>query len=464
MRLPASVLLVWLTVAAVVPVQAAADLQLELSSDHGLYLEGASSEIYVEARISAAEAGPPEIGTPPAPAAAPRNLVLVLDRSGSMAGAPVQHLRGAVLDTLAALADHDTIAIITFGSEVETVIEATRVDQARALTDRIARIEPAGGAALYDAISQGAAQLRRYAATAGANDLVVLTDGPATRGPREADDFLRQVAALTQEGFRVSTIGLGNDFDEDLLAALARTGRGRFTFAAQPAELPAALAAAVHPQRRAVARLLSLRLDFRDYCNALTAHGWTPATATTSALTAASPYLTAGQTWSLVASATLWNTHAANGHLPDAVTATLTWQDADAPADAPPHTLVRRIALRFIADRDLVRDSVHLPAFRRALDSMVTDGMQEAIERIDAGEFDRALRVLRRTRTRVRDYAIELADPAITEKLGVLDRYLNEVEARGLNQLDRKLLRSGLTNRFDPPLAAPGAPSAPTPR
>ncbi len=437
----------FLLVLAVAPVLRGVDLRVQLDSERDFYPEGAVSEFFVAARI-----------VPPAPlpataaAPAPRNIALVLDASGSMAGEPVQALRTATLGTIDQLRDSDTLSILSYGSEVETLIEASRVDQARTLTDRVARLETAGGAALYDALNQAAAQLRRLASPASTDELVLLVDGPPTRGPREADDFVRLATALSREGIRITTIGLGADFDEDLLAAIARASGGRFVYAATPADLAAALNAAVATTRpQPVARDLRLTLTFKPYCRELSAHGRHPAEISGNRITFTLPDLAAGQPATLLASATLWNTYAAVGHQPAAVEAELSWQNLD-----PDNTTGRATAtldLRFSTDARTVRESVDDETYRLAVDTLITDGLQDAIGDIDRGDFTRAQRSLQRTRNRVRDLAVTREDPRIAERLVALDLYLHEVSTRGLNQLDRKILRSGLGNAFDPPRA-----------
>ena len=70
---------------------------------------------------------------------------------------------------------------------------------------RIARIEPAGGAALYDALSQGAAQLRRFASAANTSELILLTDGVSSPG-----DFEGLAQTMTSSKMTVSTVAVGD--------------------------------------------------------------------------------------------------------------------------------------------------------------------------------------------------------------------------------------------------------------
>src|SRR5690606_19915775 len=114
---------------------------------------------------------------------------------------------------------------------------------------------------------------------------------------------------FASEGIVLSTIGLGEDFNEDLLAALARIGRGRFRYAPRPADLAPLLQATLAPDLVPVARDITLTITYKDYCEEVTAHGWTPAESSATRLTQHLPHLYAGQTVSLLASARNWHTY-----------------------------------------------------------------------------------------------------------------------------------------------------------
>ena len=81
--------------------------------------------------------------------------------------------------------------------------------------------------------------------------------------------------------------------------------------------------------------------------------------------------------------------------------------------------------------------------------------MQSPIEQLDKGDIPRALRELRRGRDKARYMNSDLEDEAIASRIQVLEAYLSDVQARGLNQLDRKILRSGLRNQFEIPTEEP---------
>ncbi len=408
------------------------DVSLEAATDHGFYWEGANSEVYVEARIRAT-APAANIAT-----AAVRNLVLVVDRSGSMAGARLQALRGALAAVVDSLAERDTFAVVAFGSEVETVVPAQRRDQAGDVETIFAQLQPAGGAALYDALNQGAAQLRRYSGSTTINHLVLVTDGAPTKGPREPDDFYRLAEVFAREGITLSTIGIGDEFDEDLLAGLARAGNGRFRFVDEPAKLRDAMLADVAPLESAVARDAELTITFKPYCSEIMSHGWELATIEGGSVTYHFPHLFADQDLVVLASGRV-RASSANGVLRDAIEVRLRWRSPDGVA----HEATQRLHLRFLVDAAGIRESASASVFRTAARKTISEGMQDAIEQLDRGDFRRALRALRHARGDVRDLNANLNDEAITAMIRRLETYLADVEARGLNQLDRKILRSG---------------------
>lgn len=408
------------------------------------YSESPSNKVYLEARIGSTANAP----TPPTTAS--RNVTFVLDRSGSMAGASIQGLRQAMAATLNSLSDRDIVSVVLFGSEVETLVEAKRRDQLGDLDALLAQIEPAGGAALYDALNQGAAQLRRYAGPAMISHLVLVTDGPPTKGPRETDDFSKLAEVFAREGFTVSTIGLGQDFNEDMLATVARIGNGRFRYADQPEKLTEAIQAEIAPLRTLVARDAVVTIEFTSNCSEVAAYGWKQAAIERETVTYRFPYLFADQGLQVLVSAQVNTPRIPSSHTIAIVR--LRWNDL---ADGKPRELTQPVSVRFDSDLRIVRESGNPAVIRTSTGTLISEGMQQAIEFLDKGDSRRALRALRRARDDAQSLNDDLEDPQITARIRQLEVYLAEVQARGLNQLDRKILRSGLFNQFETPTEEP---------
>lgn len=441
-------------VAATLPAPGATPaITLEAETDHQFYRDGAGTEIYVLARLRtaapavAADAAGDRADS--ARAVPVRNVAFVLDRSGSMDGERMQALQAAVAAALDGLADRDVVSVVLFGSEVETLLEAQRCDQARDRLARLGPIEAAGGAALYDGLSQGAAQVRRFAGATTVDQIILVTDGAATKGPRERDDFVRLVETFVREGVHVSTIGLGDEFEEDLLAALARSGGGRFHFADVPGRLQDAILREVAPTQAIVATDAVVTIEYKPGFDEIRAHGARIASVDKSIVTWRLPQLTAGQELGLLASGEL-EPFRANGVQRDLIRVRLRWTDT---ATGESHELVQSLTVRFSPESRDLEDGYNIRVYRAAVASMIGEAMQDAIEQLDKGDFRRALRELRRVRGQARDANYTPEDPEIAAMIAQLDAYIAEAQARGMNLLDRKVLRSGLFNQFETPAA-----------
>lgn len=416
-------------------------LTLEAATDRKIYGNTSGRTVYLEARIAASAPGDPAENSV-------RNIALVLDASGSMAGEPMQALRQAVVGVCGTLADRDIVSVVAFGSEVETLVEAQRRDQVRDLEVALARVEPAGGSALYDALSQGAAQLRRHAASAVASHLILVTDGPATKGPREREDFRKLVELFAREGITLSTIGLGDEFPEDLLADLARTGNGRFRYAAAPAALATTLGEEFALLRSPCARDVVLQVEFGYGCDDIETIGWLVGETDGNTVTCRFPAVYAGQEISLLGTAK----YTGLGDSPDIAKVRLRWRD---PRDGSGHEATKGVRVYFAGDSQASTKSVNHRVLETTVGAVISSGLQGAIEELDKGDQRRALRELRRARDAARAMNSDVDDPAVAARIAVLEIYLAEVQARGLNQLDRKVLRSGLNNQFAIPTEDP---------
>jgi hypothetical protein len=111
------------------------------------------------------------------------------------------------------------------------------------------------------------------------------------------------------------------------------------------------------------------------------------------------------------------------------------------------------VLIQLEQDSTALRNSGNPAVIRSAIDIVISEGLQDAIEEMDKGDMRRALRALRRARGEALDLNYRLDDPRARASIAELDAYLDQLKGRGLNQLDRKILRSGLNRRFQTPMA-----------
>ncbi len=165
-------------------------------------------------------------------------LAVVVDASGSMHGAPLEHARRSAEAAVLALRDGDHVAIVAFDGVVAVPVAATKVGGDRsAIAAAIRGIDAGGSTALHAGWAEGVGQALAPAGVDGLRRVVVLSDGHANVGVRAPEAIARDVAAAAGDGVATSTIGLGRNVDERLLGAMAEAGGGSFTFVETPAQL-----------------------------------------------------------------------------------------------------------------------------------------------------------------------------------------------------------------------------------
>jgi Ca-activated chloride channel family protein len=182
--------------------------------------------------------------TPPLPAAdasrrerPPLNLALVIDRSGSMGGTKLSFARKAARFLAGELTGRDRLAIVSFDNEVQIVVPSRPVADPQPFIAAINTIHSGGCTALFDGWRAGATQVAEHLDPAAMNRVLLLSDGQANEGLTDTDQIAAKVAGLTQRGISTSAFGLGDDFDEDLMGAMAAAGDGTLAHIETPSQL-----------------------------------------------------------------------------------------------------------------------------------------------------------------------------------------------------------------------------------
>ena len=201
--------------------------------------------------------------------AAPLDVAFVLDRSGSMHGGKLDLAKEGVDLAVARLRDADRAALVAYDNEVDTVQPLAPATPRLKASLRLALhgVDPGGSTYLSGGWIAGCHQLAEAAPVTTADAtatrirrVILLTDGLANVGILDPAVLARHAGELRRRGIATTTVGVGQDFDEGLLSAMAEAGGGNFQYVAGPDGLRAFFAHELQELFSVAATGLAIRL------------------------------------------------------------------------------------------------------------------------------------------------------------------------------------------------------------
>ena len=195
---------------------------------------------------------------PQAAERSPLNLSVVLDRSGSMEGSKLAYVKEAAQFLVCQLGVQDCFSLVTYDSTVAVPVAPTRVVHKDQINQTIQAIHAGGQTNLSGGWLQGCELVdegigyrpeprslkprtrwlpnrrEQSLAQAQVNRVLLLTDGLANRGVTDPHRLALIARQKHEEGVHTTTIGVGTQFNEDLLVHMASEGGGNFYFIDNP--------------------------------------------------------------------------------------------------------------------------------------------------------------------------------------------------------------------------------------
>lgn len=158
-------------------------------------------------------------------------IVLVIDKSGSMGGLPIEMAREAGKAVVELLGPRDRVGVIAFDGAPYIVAEMTSASDKAGLCEKIDTLAAGGGTNMYPAMAEGKKLLE--SAGTKVRHMILLTDGQSMGG-----DFIGLAQEMSGQGMTVSSVALGGGAAVDLMEQIAKEGKGRFYHTLDPENMP----------------------------------------------------------------------------------------------------------------------------------------------------------------------------------------------------------------------------------
>jgi Ca-activated chloride channel family protein len=168
----------------------------------------------------------------------PLNLSLVIDRSGSMGGDKIGYTRQAAQFMVQNLGGRDILSVVLYNENVETLLAPEHVTHKDAIAQKLGAIKVGGMTNLSGGWLQACTHVAANLNSDQLNRVILMTDGLANRGITAPDKLIEMARQKREAGISTTTMGLGEDFNEDLLMEIADAGGGAFYFIESPEVAP----------------------------------------------------------------------------------------------------------------------------------------------------------------------------------------------------------------------------------
>lgn len=196
------------------------------------------------------------------------NLALVIDRSGSMSEArKLDFVKTAAHQLVDMMGADDLLSIVTYGQEVQVPLPSRIVGHDREELHRIiSGLYPGGSTFLSGGLEEGFRQAKAGKRRGTVNRILLLSDGLANVGVIHRGALRERAGDMADKGVSVSTFGVGNDFDEELMTMVAGGGGGNYRYLGDPERIVAALESEFHTASRTAASEVEIIIRLKREC------------------------------------------------------------------------------------------------------------------------------------------------------------------------------------------------------
>lgn len=344
------------------------------------------------------------------------NLGIVLDRSGSMSGDKIEYARQAACYAITKLLPSDYIAVTIYDDVIETIVPSTLAQDKSYITYQIQTVQARNMTNLHGGWQEGGIQTQKHFDSSQLNRIILLSDGLANAGKTNPQEIGNDVEKMAKEGISTTTMGVGNDYNEDLLEMMANRGDGNYYYIDTPDQLPEIFTSEMHGIMGIIGRNVTLRIDLQgdvELTDIFNDFELTPQAEYKL------PNLVIDNTFVVVMRLKIPSQSQAK----ELCKFRLSW---DHPELEERQRLWTSLALPVVSDLQLVEFPLDEEVQRQVILMMSARAKKEAIAQVDAGNYQEASKILKSTHDQVREAPASSLVEEEAQALLDLDQDLSE--------------------------------------
>ena len=230
-------------------------LQLTTSLDNDYYFDNNSVYLYID--LKADKVGDDKDRSP-------LNIAVVIDRSGSMGDKnKLEYVKKSVDYIIEQAGTDDYVSIVTYDDYVDVLQRSAIIRDKYDLRDKVSKLKPGGFTNLSEGMFEGYDQVNSTYSRGYVNRVLLLSDGLANRGITDRFKLADMVRDKNRrDGITISTFGVGNDFNENLMVDIADYGKGNYFYIRNSYDIPEIFANELRGIRNLAAQGTKLRVRF----------------------------------------------------------------------------------------------------------------------------------------------------------------------------------------------------------
>ena len=328
-----------------------------------------------------------------------------------MSGDRIANVKKAIRAFVEQFRESDNVTIVGFSNDACVHLEPAKKTKLGKIQRALDEIHAGGGTNLFAGLMLGYQQALKHYDPERTNRVIFLTDGNANIGTTETEQIATQSRKCNRRGISLSTIGLGHDFNHELLRELADKGKGVVHFVDDAKDIKKTFVSEIDSLLAPAANKVRLTLDFGTANGTVKIYGYEPERKNRSEYVFRLDDLNHGATQVILARLPENSSHAS-------VRATLKYDDA---------ITGRRVVLK---ENTTEKEYGEFESVSRNYAiALVANSIRAAAEASDAGDCEKAEKRLRRGMKKAREQCDDRPDKHVQRIIDLANDYQQEIAA-----------------------------------